>query len=438
MKLFFRFLITVLLLILLYTIYRSEISWGGGKRHYYLIQCIGILLAIFFLIICTYLNEKIQKYIIIIFISTIFAFYTFEVKLIFEQKKNSSNLDKKKNNLNFDRRTVIEVYNDLKKNNLNVTVTAPPILQLNELDFLSLAGISNAKTIFCNENGYYSIYQSDRYGFNNPDEEWDSKKIEYLLVGDSFTHGACVDRPNDIGSALRRHSKKNVLNLGYTGNGPLLEYATLREYLEPKVKNVLWLYFEGNDLSNLENELKNNILNKYLVNQKFKQDLKIKQTQIDQILTNFLEKEKERKTVKEKDKQTNFHSATIIKFIKLSNIRSLLITPPYSPPSLPPPPELNIILKLAKELVENYNGKLYFVYLPEINRYNKSNSLKKNNNKLQIKKIVNNLGIEFVDIDEEVFQKEKNPLKLFPFEQYGHYNVEGYKKVALKIYEKTK
>ena len=69
---------------------------GGGKRHYYLIQCIGILLAIFFLIICTYLNEKIQKYIIIIFISTIFAFYTFEVKLIFEQKKNSSNLDKKK------------------------------------------------------------------------------------------------------------------------------------------------------------------------------------------------------------------------------------------------------------------------------------------------------------------------------------------------------
>jgi hypothetical protein len=191
-------------------------------------------------------------------------------------------------------------------------------------------------------------------------------------------------------------------------------------------------------LSNLENELKNNILNKYLVNQKFKQDLKIKQTQIDQILTNFLEKEKERKTVKEKDKQTNFHSATIIKFIKLSNIRSLLITPSYSPPPLPPPPELNIILKLAKELVENYNGKLYFVYLPEINRYNKSNSLKKNNNKLQIKKIVNNLGIEFVDIDEEVFQKEKNPLKLFPFEQYGHYNVEGYKKVALKIYEKTK
>ena len=67
-----------------------------------------------------------------------------------------------------------------------------------------LSGQSNSETILCNENGYYSIYQSDRYGFNNPNEEWDKKEIEYLLVGDSFTHGACVNRPNDIGSQLRK------------------------------------------------------------------------------------------------------------------------------------------------------------------------------------------------------------------------------------------
>ena len=307
MKFFFRFLITILFLILIYIIYRSEISWGGVKRNYYLIQCVGILLIIFFFIICTFLNKKIQKYIVISFMSIIFTFYSFEGKLIFDQKKNLFKSSTKKNNLNFDRRTVFEVYNDLKRNNLNIVVTAPPILQLNEPDFLSLAGISNSKTIFCNENGYYSIYQSDRYGFNNPDKEWDSKKIEYLLVGDSFTHGACVNRPNDIGSVLRQYSKKNVLNLGYTGNGPLLEYATLREYLEPKVKNVLWMYFEGNDLSNLENELKNNILNKYFTDLKFKQDLKIKQTQIDKVLNKLVEKEKarEREREREKERQTN-------------------------------------------------------------------------------------------------------------------------------------
>ena len=46
-----------------------------------------------------------------------------------------------------------------------------------------LSGFSNTKTIFCNENGYFSIFESDRYGFNNPDEQWDSKEISYLFIG---------------------------------------------------------------------------------------------------------------------------------------------------------------------------------------------------------------------------------------------------------------
>ena len=45
---------------------------------------------------------------------------------------------------------------------------------------------------------------SDRYGFNNPDYEWDKEKIDFLLVGDSFVHGACVNRPYDIASQMRK------------------------------------------------------------------------------------------------------------------------------------------------------------------------------------------------------------------------------------------
>ena len=55
-----------------------------------------------------------------------------------------------------------------------------------------------------------------------------------------------------------------------------------------------------------------------------------------------------------------------------------------------------------------------------------------------VKKIINELNITFIDINHEVFKKESNPLKLFPFNMPGHYNVEGYKKVAGKIYELTK
>ena len=75
-------------------------------------------------------------------------------------------------------------------------------------------------------------------------------------MGDSYVHGACVNRPNDISSVLRNLSNETVLNLGYGANGPLIEYATLREYLEIGVRKILWFYFEGNDLNDLEYEKK--------------------------------------------------------------------------------------------------------------------------------------------------------------------------------------
>ena len=46
--------------------------------------------------------------------------------------------------------------------------------------------------------------------------------------------------------------------------------------------------------------------------------------------------------------------------------------------------------------------------------------------------------IEFIDINKEVFEKEQNPRKLFPFEMFGHYSEVGYRKVATSIYNLTK
>ena len=40
--------------------------------------------------------------------------------------------------------------------------------------------------------------------------------------------------------------------------------------------------------------------------------------------------------------------------------------------------------------------------------------------------------------NKEVFEKEQNPLMLFPFELAAHYNIEGYKKVADAIYRLTR
>ena len=85
-------------------------------------------------------------------------------------------------------------------------------------------------------------------------------------------------------------------------------------------------------------------------------------------------------------------------------------------------------LKLSDKLSKQNNSDFFFVYLPEFSRYKSKNY--DLNDYQKIKSMVNYLEIPFIDIHEEVFEKENNPLKLFPFESNGHYTIEGYKKIA--------
>ena len=256
------------------------------------------------------------------------------------------------------------------------------------------------------------------------------KKIEYALIGDSFGFGACVNSPNDIASVLKNLSNKPVLNLSNNGVGPLSQYATLREYLVPGIKKVLWLYYEGNDMMNLNNELSDEILRSYLDDKNFKQDLKENQQKIDNLARNLIEEKKEREL------------SYLKNFIKLKNVRGILNKflpkknqPNYFRPQLDLNDNLKTILVLTKKLVSENKSQLYFIYLPEYPRYKNNYD---NSNYLTVKKIVEDLDIEIIDIHEKVFSKHQNPLNLFPFGLSGHYNEEGYKKVGNTIYNFTK
>ncbi len=327
----------------------------------------------------------------------------------------------------------MQIYKDLKKKNNNIVVTvAPENFVDNKYSIFPLSGVSNAETIYCNENGYYSIYRSDRFGFNNPDSEWEAKEIEYLLVGDSFVHGACVNRPYDITSILRNLSNKSSLNLGYASNGPLIEYATLKEYLGKNVKKVLWIYFEGNDLGNLLFELNYKQLTDYINISNHTQNLNHKQKDINKILIDTIKTQAKEQIDKSKKKQ-NFNFE-ITNFMKIYNTRNLLLS--NNLPKIPLPfADFKKILRKTKDLTNKNNSKLYFIYLPEYQRYNSNYN---NNNYDLVKNIVSDINIPFIDIHKEVFEKEKNPLSLFPFELNGHYNEYGYNKIAKTIFQLTK
>ena len=433
-KIFSPTILTISFLLLVYTFYKSEIFWNGDYRNYYKTYYIISSILICFSIITFFIKDEVKIYLIISGISLIVSLYLFEGYLTFKPQFSKDHLLKeqfyeKQTGKKWDRRNKLDIYKDLKMTNKNITLFVPPKAFFDKkYNILPLSGISNSETIYCNENGYYSIYQSDKYGFNNPDDEWDKKEIKYLLIGDSYTHGACVNRPNDISSILRNLSNKSVLNLGIGGNGPLSEYATLREYINNSVKKVIWIY-TPNDFFNLSYELKNEILLKYL-DKNFTQNIKLKQYEVD-ILSKKLINEERAKITKQ----------NIIFFLKLKKTRNILNN--YLPEDQQPNFKANKflinefikILNLAKNLIKQNNSEFYFVYLPEYSHYKVNYD---NTDYILVKNIVNELKIPFIDIHKEVFEKEQNPLKLFPFELHGHYNIDAYKKVAETIYKFTK
>jgi hypothetical protein len=103
----------------------------------------------------------------------------------------------KKKNIPFDSRTVLEVIESFKMKNVvaNPAVWPALFVKQNNMEIYPLSGLSNSLTVYSNETGEYTIYNSDRYGFHNMGKDiWNSGVSEIGAVGDSFLHGQGVPR----------------------------------------------------------------------------------------------------------------------------------------------------------------------------------------------------------------------------------------------------
>ena len=96
----------------------------------------------------------------------------------------------------------------------------------------------------------------------------------------------------------------------------------------------------------------------------------------------------------------------------------------------------NIIGEKFKQLSNEQGSELYFVYLPNYIRYNKDYSHATEGemfNREKILEIITKLNIPIIDLHEEVFKLEKDPLSLFPYRKNRHYNHEGFDKSSKAI-----
>jgi hypothetical protein len=169
-----------------------------------------------------------------------------------------------------------------------------------ERETLPLGHPSNVTAVGVdNENGYYSVFETDEHGFRNPRGSWLQPVIDIVAVGDSFTEGCEVHDQESFKSQVRNRFPQTI-NLGLGGGGPFTMLACLREYgsvLRPKA--VLWCFYEGNDLDDMIRRSRTPILTNYL-ERGVQQDLIRRQPEIDSALRSYLdnavEQEKQRRT----------------------------------------------------------------------------------------------------------------------------------------------
>ena len=336
----------------------------------------------------------------------------------------------------FDNRSRLQVIMECRENSGNCYPSVPPNafiekrLQVGNSTLLPLSGVSNATVIGCNESGYYSSYTTDKYGFRNPVGSWpDAGPIDLAFVGDSYTVGDCVN-DGDHAVDMLRDSFPHVINLASGGNGPLFELAAIREYLgERDVRYVFWVYFERNDLSDLERDWRVETLRNYL-QPGFTQNLAGRYREIDKAMRSFVDDR-----LVEKIRTTP---------AVLPNLRTLLWrfrhnqAGPIQAPVTQTQYDLSLfrtILSSAKEAVGNNGGRLVFVYLPEYERFNldvPAASWSGAPMKDEVLAMVSSLGIDYIDIGP-AFRAVADPLDLFPFRVQGHYNRQGHEILAQEI-----
>jgi len=372
-----------------------------------------------------------------------------------DKKKDAAELTKKFG-VEIDTRTAVEAVASLQKTGVDAVPILVPgssfvekpnntiksVLKIHGKEFIPLGGIADRVTVMCNENGQWVSYKSDKHGFNNPSEAWQSGPVEVGILGDSYAHGFCVP-PDRNFAALIRQRYPAILNLAMAGAGPMLELATLREYLQPlQPKVVLWFYYEGNDLIDLQKERKNNLLMRYLQDS-FTQNLVALQSEIDQAILDDIPRQRALESSRRAGRQESrvgFFDK-FLEFVGLSNVRKRFsivnssTTEEVKNLADLEGPNLDLfrdILTQVKTRVGTWGGKTYFIYLPVWPRYSGNELGPVAKQRASVLALVTSLGIPVIDI-HPIFQAQSDPLSLFPFREPGHYTEKGHLLVAEEV-----
>lgn len=405
--------------------------WRGG----YLVQSALLVVAVilFFVFIAgVFLRSELRVQLLLVVVSTLFSLYLCQGVFYLATSGNARAKLALSQGVAYDARSKARFIEETHKGGEAVAPAATPTFWVDSEGFVSnekpifpLAGLSGRHQVMCNEDGRWIKFRSDRHGFNNPDEIWGNQN-KVVLIGDSFVHGVCVDRNEDMAGSMRALGWATA-NLGVTGNGSLLELATLREYgkkLKPKL--VFWFYYEENDIRDLRHESASKTLARYLRDDSFRQDLTSRQAEIDPAIENFIATSRSPATRGLRQVQwalsflqMGFFGDWLFNSSNPLTRNRLFDAKEYGP-------ELRLleeILKKARQDTESWGGKIVFVYLPRWSRYAHGES-DESNLRLHVHAAANKAGLPVFDF-HNTLSTQADPLGYFPFRLDGHYTPAG-------------
>lgn len=363
----------------------------------------------------------------------------------------------KKKSIKFDHRSKLEIIYEFERNNKELFLNLGPEyysenfndgINIEGTFFFPLSAKSNTYYIMDNESGYYPIYKSDKYGFNNYFLDNNYNNIDVVLLGDHLVEGLSVHPDKNISAIMNQKGCKTI-SIGRYDNAALTRFASLVEYvniIKPKV--VIWMHYPD-DIHEMQRELESSILRKYLFKDNFFQDLINNQNEIDSALNYYLNKNLNSLKSNSKLKITRILLIKNLrdKFnINLYNIKKIfhkkdnIKTKNYNN-NFDLEKHINyfdILINKSSNHIDKWNGKKYFFYFPEFRAFDDKfnynfRGVKINELRDKVKKIANNANYNVHDFQNIIFEKYSNPKELFPLEIDNHYSEEAYNLIANKI-----
>jgi hypothetical protein len=346
--------------------------------------------------------------------------------------------------LPYDGRDKIDVIVELRRRGIQAYppfypyLTLGSLLKVDGVPTIPLGSAARAMTVCCNEGGQYLIYPTDEYGFANPPGLWRQTPVDVALVGASVATGECVPSVDSIASQLRKRYPKTI-SLGAGGNGPLLELASIREYL-PALKpvRILWIFSESHTAEYLEKE-SNVPLLRYL-DDSFQQGLFERQDAIDRTVRSYLEDA----TQAELDSKGPSLPTAALELVTLKRVREMVS-------GLEPRSAVGLnaglyerVLRRGRQIAGAWGGRIAIVYVPDSARYpgafgySPERRREYDRTRASVLDAARKVGIPVIDISQRF--PDLPPSQWAQYERYfypyfAHFTPEGYRIMDRAILE---